>query len=271
MFGKYNDCVDEAVIGFVIDGLAPSVSRCQARVLGEYLPVIPTDFSSVDSSSTVPDVIRRALAEHFRRGAAPGGQTRPPSIKEALARIDKTSSDLPSVFFQFSTFSSVYYLTSHFLFCYTPGCKESPRNKKGEVTVSEFIMVPVPEDRVQEVYTLLASPPGGDPPAASAVVRSSEWTQDEVIRAYRESHGHMKGVLDYLAARPGQPVRSDELYQALGLTSDQFKGVMGSWGKRSKNRYEKNQWFFDGTWNPESWMVVYTMSEEDAETIRNEG
>jgi pimeloyl-ACP methyl ester carboxylesterase len=50
MFGNDNDCVDEAVIGFVLDGLAPSVSRCQARVLGEYLPIIPTDFSSVDSS-----------------------------------------------------------------------------------------------------------------------------------------------------------------------------------------------------------------------------
>ena len=64
-----------------------------------------------------------------------------------------------------------------------------------EDTLGLYVNVPVPADRVPEVYVLLASPP---PPSTSAVAEpaaldTSEWPADVTRRALEESTAQQRG------------------------------------------------------------------------------
>lgn len=134
--------------------------------------------------------------------------------------------------------------------------------------------VMVHEDRLEEVYALLAFPNGdgsedSTPSGPNPVGGSPDWSDAEIQKAYRESGENMKQVLDLLAARPEVAVRSDELYLPMGLNSRQFSGVLGSFGKRVAGRYGKSQWFFSAEWDHESGAVAYTMTQRTVDLIRN--
>ena len=132
--------------------------------------------------------------------------------------------------------------------------------------MSNFIMVPVPEDRVQDVYSLLAKGPE-QVQVSSDDELTDEWTNDDVRLAYSESPDTIKQVLRLLAESPGQPIHSDVLYTSIGRTRNQFSGIMGAFGKRVKNRYGKSTKPFKEGWDDKAGTMSYEMSEDVAAVI----
>ena len=77
----------------------------------------------------------------------------------------------------------------------------------------------------------------------------TEWTGEEVARAYRESTPVLRAALDYLADRPGREVGSLELARAVyphdsdGGAQQRLYGMLSAFGRRSYG-YGKKEWFF---------------------------
>ncbi len=146
-----------------------------------------------------------------------------------------------------------------------------PRERTG--TMGEFIMVPVPADRVLDVYDLLAitirsaAASTGDTGNAHL---SPDWTENDIKVCYSESSDEMKHFLRLLAAQPDDSLRSDELYPQLGYTAHQFAGAMGALGRRVRNRYGKSTWFFTVSEDPESELALYRMEANNALIINLE-
>src|SRR4051812_23771514 len=68
----------------------------------------------------------------------------------------------------------------------------------------EFVMVPVPASRVQEVYGLLAQPAGTAPTHADVPKDESGWNADLVRRMFKESGDPMQQMLRLLAETDGE-------------------------------------------------------------------
>ena len=132
--------------------------------------------------------------------------------------------------------------------------------------MSNYIMVPVPEERVTDVYALLAQAPESDSTPVDEML-SADWSEAEIKRCYEESSDTMKRVLRLLAEKPGKRIPSDELYTEIDHSAHQFAGVMGAFGRRVKNRYSKSDWFFDYQWDSDAGNVVYTMTHKVAVII----
>lgn len=143
---------------------------------------------------------------------------------------------------------------------------------------TNLVMVPVPEDRVMEVYALLARAKGAVDQQPSAIAAATEAeaapSTDEALiaRAYRESPPAMQRFLDYLVDRPGEWVSSRAAGKEIGLGWNQVAGVLGAFGRRWHNRYQqpKNRFFFDHRWNHEKNHQDYRMPESAAEVIKAE-
>lgn len=146
-------------------------------------------------------------------------------------------------------------------------------------------MVPVPRDRVQEVYEVLARP-RRSPQNAQAEpdsVRSSDTFNSEAFlkRCYRDSQPAMRSVLEHLAKNAGRAVTSEELAEAIGqakdetdYTREQLAGVLGAFGRRFKNRYNggtvgDGNWPFSAEWSPEDGMYVYQMEPGIAKIFKS--
>src|SRR5687768_16266712 len=95
----------------------------------------------------------------------------------------------------------------------------------------EFVMVPVPADRVEEVYEVLGRPrrsEGGQGGKLVEIVRDDErstasirWSDELLGRCYRESPPAMCAVFETLAGRPGERVTSEDLATAIGESKDE--------------------------------------------------
>jgi hypothetical protein len=131
---------------------------------------------------------------------------------------------------------------------------------------SEYVSMPVPVDRVQEVYELLARPGG-----AGAVGGASPlpWSDDLLRRAYDESSPAMQVVLDTLADRPGQTVSAAELADAIGVARGRLPGVLGAFGRRWAHRYGQGpaNLPFKSYRSTDAAMTVYEMDEAVAAAL----
>jgi len=143
--------------------------------------------------------------------------------------------------------------------------------------MDNFINIPVPIDRVDEVYAVLGKPrtttsapaPAPEAPAAASEVPTAELPEDLILRAYRESPPGMKAVFDYLADRPKQEVPMTELAAGIDRKPNQVSGVLGAFGRRWKNRYHQTGgWPFSSWWDWDESQMHYRMSEEVAAVIR---
>lgn len=144
----------------------------------------------------------------------------------------------------------------------------------------EFINIPVPADRVAEVYRLLGQPanavdaPLPAPPAAvKPVVEQSPAEREEVIaQAYRESAGTgMAAVLDFLTDHAEQAFTMEELAKGINRDARSMGGVFGAFGRRWKNRYgQSGSFFFKAWWSSVDGMMKYKMPQDAADTIRRE-
>jgi hypothetical protein len=130
---------------------------------------------------------------------------------------------------------------------------------------SDFVSVPVPAERVQEVYALLARPPGDlpEPP-------EPEWTDSDIRKMFRESPDTMKTFLLHLARNTGDTFLAGEMATAIGRQRRQLAGALGAFSRRLSQRYGRKTWPFDADWNHEAGMVSYSMSESVADVILEE-
>lgn len=94
----------------------------------------------------------------------------------------------------------------------------------------EFVLVPVPKDRVMEVYRLLGAAPPEEEMADSAVIK----------KAYMESSAPMKAFLDLLAAHPDEWLTIEEIREELGMKTHQLPGVLSTFPRRWRGRYRQS-------------------------------
>jgi hypothetical protein len=137
----------------------------------------------------------------------------------------------------------------------------------------EYISIPVPVDRVHEVYELLARPRGETPQLSSPPPSNGGAGLDPALieRAYRESSDKMRQVFNHLAANAGTDVVTQELGDAVGYTAQQMAGTLGAFGRRWKNRYHGGKaakWPFSARWDYGTGNAVYQMDPEVAEVIK---
>ena len=86
-----------------------------------------------------------------------------------------------------------------------------------------------------------------------------------VKRAYTESEGKAKPLLELLAAHPEQLVPFTKVSEALGFeTARSLPGLLGAFGRRANHRYEGN-WPFEAVSEHNQWHL--RMSQANADTI----
>jgi hypothetical protein len=111
----------------------------------------------------------------------------------------------------------------------------------------EFVSVPVPVDRVQEVYELLARQPAR--PAASPPVTQEGypegWDKAMIDRMFVESSGAMRRILYSIADKSPSWVTTAEIGEASDLTARQVIAALGPFRKRVRGRYGIESWPFE--------------------------
>ena len=145
--------------------------------------------------------------------------------------------------------------------------------------VQEFVKVPVPVDRLQEVFALLAASRvagersvtvgRGAVPTAETDVASID--VERIARAYRESSDAMKKALDHMADHAGHVIRMEELAGSVGYSAAQMRGTLGSFGNRWRNRYQGGEDVplpFSRWWVSADNTMAYQMSGDVAAVMR---
>jgi len=83
---------------------------------------------------------------------------------------------------------------------------------------------------------------------------TEKWSEEELIKLYLDTDAReidLRKVLDYLMDRPDQPVSGKELATYLGVTGEQFRGVMGGPASRVLDEY-KHRPPFKVAYDPQS-------------------
>ena len=146
--------------------------------------------------------------------------------------------------------------------------------------MNEFVMVPVPSDRVLEVYWYLSIPTPDEeredgPPLLRAVRAEGSsiktelvWTPDLLKDQFARSPKSLKAIQRHLAANPGVEYTTDELAEVMNATNgwQSVAGALGAYGRRIKNHYGL-PWPFSCDYDEDRGRYVYSMHPENAEVI----
>jgi len=133
----------------------------------------------------------------------------------------------------------------------------------------DFVSVPVPVDRVQEVYRLLARQPArpvADPQEAGDGYPAG-WSQALIDLMFEESSGAMRRILAAIAARSPGWVTTDEIAEASELTVRQVVASLGPFEKRVRGRYGMTRWPFESREFVDAGVCKYSMSPVTADRI----
>jgi intein/homing endonuclease len=119
---------------------------------------------------------------------------------------------------------------------------------------NDYVYVPVPSDRVEDVYRFLLGLADADGAVDSDLER-------RVVRVYRESDKQFRRLLELLSGFPGQALSTEFVAQELELSrgTSALAGMLGAFGRRTKNRY-------GGFWPFER---LHNGAEERSELIMN--
>ncbi len=89
------------------------------------------------------------------------------------------------------------------------------------------------------------------------------WSEVDLVEFYVETEWiDLRKVLDYLIDRPDQPVSGRELAVHLGVTGEQFRGVMGGPSQRLR------RWPFESRRDFETGQTIYTLPRREAEVLQ---
>jgi hypothetical protein len=133
----------------------------------------------------------------------------------------------------------------------------------------EFVSVPVPVERVLEVYRLLARPsarPIADP-QVSPDGYAAGWNQALIDRMFLESSSAMRRILSAIAKKSPDWVTTDEIAEASGLTARQVVASLGPFEKRVRGRYGMDLWPFASRVFADAGLRKYSMSRGTADRV----
>ena len=135
--------------------------------------------------------------------------------------------------------------------------------------MTELVHIPVPVDRVREVYELLAREPAG---SAGAHHVSDDgyplgWSEALIDRMFVESSRAVRGILTAIARKSPDWVTTDEIAEASGLTSRQVVASLGPFKKRVRGRYGMKHWPFASREFVDAGILKYSMSPIAADRI----
>jgi hypothetical protein len=134
----------------------------------------------------------------------------------------------------------------------------------------------VPRSLVTRVYGFIAQLEDGLLPSnskdtAKDVGFNEEWTPARIRRAVEESPPAMRDILQALADRPGEPLTTHQLAQAIqGNANADWKtvaGTLGAFSRRVSNRYGLESLPFKSTWDHAEGCSVHRMAPEMASSI----
>lgn len=133
----------------------------------------------------------------------------------------------------------------------------------------EFVSVPVPVERVQEVYELLARQPARHSGSheVSAEGYAKGWSEDLVERMFIESSGAMRRILCAIATKSPGWVSTHEIAEVAALTDRQVVASLGPFEKRVRGRYGMSIWPFAARQFIDEGILKYSMSPETANRI----
>jgi hypothetical protein len=128
---------------------------------------------------------------------------------------------------------------------------------------------------MQLMMDALAQPVDLGASSGEAYIPTDPTSPELIARAYRESPPAMKRFLDFLADRADVRIPNDHVAEGIGVSRPQLAGVLGAFGRRWANRYQKrnSKWFFDAEWTTDDssgdWKWHYRMPAEAAQVIRS--
>jgi hypothetical protein len=127
----------------------------------------------------------------------------------------------------------------------------------------QYVLMAVPAEFVPRVAALIAEfdvggsevqvekPANGTSPPDGGFING--WTEVLVSRAFRESADPMRRVLLFLAGHGGEEVTPTEIAEAIDAERgwNTVAGMLGAFGRRSVNRYERPQPMWELRYGPE--------------------
>jgi hypothetical protein len=142
--------------------------------------------------------------------------------------------------------------------------------------MSNWVMVPVPEDAVPEILEEVLQRVR-QPRPTEVEARPPEdayyggWTEDELRNVLENPTRAMGIVLRSLATHPGEwleiNILAEEVYGE-GASGNQLGGALGSFTRRVKGRYGKDKWPFEARYDEDEHQWKYRMDDRTAEVIR---
>lgn len=133
----------------------------------------------------------------------------------------------------------------------------------------DMVNVPVPVDRLQEVYALLAR--NAFKPSISHQVLEegypAGWSQALIDRMFTESSSAMRRILTGIAQRSPSWVTTSDIAEASGLSTRQVIASLGPFKKRVRGRYGMGHWPFAARELADAGILKYSMSPEVAKQV----
>lgn len=130
----------------------------------------------------------------------------------------------------------------------------------------EYVSVPVPVERVQEVYELL-SRQATRLPDVNDLGHPDGWSPDLIDRMFIESSGAMRRILCAIAEDAPGWLATEDVARAAGMTARQAVASLGPFAKRVRGRYGMGRWPFEAREFVDAGVFKYSMSTETAERI----
>ena len=133
----------------------------------------------------------------------------------------------------------------------------------------DLVHVPVPVERLQEVYAVLAREPAKSSISYQVLEEGypAGWTQALMDRMLVESSNAMRRILTAIAQRSPSWVTTVDIADASGLTTRQVIASLGPFEKRVSGRYQMSHWPFAAREFVDAGILKYSMSPEVAKHV----
>lgn len=135
--------------------------------------------------------------------------------------------------------------------------------------MTEFVSIPVPVGRVQEVYELLARQRAryANVPEPSEDGYPEGWSRPLMDRMFVESSGAMRSILRVIAQGSPGWLTTAQIADASALSARQVVASLGPFEKRCRGRYGMSHWPFTAREFVDAGIFKYSMSPETATRI----
>lgn len=139
----------------------------------------------------------------------------------------------------------------------------------------ELVMMPVPQDRVEEVYKLLASPPSAKrtPRPDQNRTDDDEWTRSDfahVVDDKRPSFEIVRRMLDFLAENPDQELSVSAVCTELGIERERLRGSLSGFARAAKKIADDLPWWPAESTEGEMGYMVTALAADRWKAVRGD-